>query len=450
MLAASPGAGRSPPDRRSSPPAGNSGKGASPEGKDSVRATTTTIGKGNQELRDVAQSVTVVTEKLIDDRNLDTLKDALRNTAGITFLAAEGGEEDIRLRGFSLQATGDIFLDGMRDPAFYDRDTFFLDRVEVLRGSASMLFGRGSTGGAVNMVTKAPRLITENQIDVTLGSYNYRRVVGDFNVALGDNAPAPPPWHQGRQQRRRQFARQVGRRGGLPLRHRRARRVPRRLYHLDNNNGMNYGMPYIRPSPSSPRPLVHRPLPPENYYGMASDYNAGSPGSSRSAISTASARQRAERRIRNGDYERDQRAGTVRFANAAAQPGPGGLELRPQHRDQPRHATEDPGHAQPVRAERPATRFDALGVRHEVLAGVDLADENKEVFAARSAAQGGVTLTKPTTTVGTPDDGAWIDEGSRVLRLASQYESRAFGAYAQDLIEVSPGWKLWSACATTT
>ncbi|HAU57927.1 MAG TPA: TonB-dependent siderophore receptor, partial [Comamonadaceae bacterium] len=117
-----------------------------PEGKDSVRATETTIGKGRQPLRDIPQSVTVVTERLIDDRNLDTVKEALKNTAGITFLAAEGGEEDIRLRGFALQSTGDMFIDGMRDPAFYDRDTFNLDRVELLRGSASMLFGRGSTG----------------------------------------------------------------------------------------------------------------------------------------------------------------------------------------------------------------------------------------------------------------------------------------------------------------
>jgi catecholate siderophore receptor len=97
------------------------------QGRQGVRgqATTTRIGKGTQELRDIPQSVTVVTEKLIDDRNLDTMKDALKNTAGISFLAAEGGEEDIRLRGFSLQATGDVFVDGMRDPAFYERDTFF-------------------------------------------------------------------------------------------------------------------------------------------------------------------------------------------------------------------------------------------------------------------------------------------------------------------------------------
>ena len=159
-----------------------------PEGKDAVRATSTSIGKGNQQLRDIPQSITVVTEKLVDDRNLDTLKEALHNTAGISFMAAEGGEEDIRLRGFSLAGTGDIFADGMRDPAFYDRDTFNLDRIEVLRGSASMLFGRGSTGGAVNQVNKLPRAIDQHEITTTLGSYKYARVLGDFNLHTGENA----------------------------------------------------------------------------------------------------------------------------------------------------------------------------------------------------------------------------------------------------------------------
>ena len=158
------------------------------EGKDSLRATETSIGKGKQQLRDIPQSITVVTEKQLDDRNLDTVKDALKQTAGITFQAAEGGEEDIRLRGFALSTTGDIFVDGLRDPAFYDRDTFNLDRVELLRGSASMLFGRGSTGGAVNLVNKVPRLMDENQIDMTVGSHNHRRVVGDFNQQTGESA----------------------------------------------------------------------------------------------------------------------------------------------------------------------------------------------------------------------------------------------------------------------
>ena len=164
------------------------------EGKDSVRATETGIGKGKQALRDIPQSITVVTEKLIDDRNLDTLKEALHNTAGISFLAAEGGEEDIRLRGFSLAATGDIFVDGMRDPAFYDRDTFNNDRIELLRGSASMLFGRGSTGGAVNQVSKPARAMDENSVDVTVGSHGYRlTVLSIFVIQKSPTAYARKP-----------------------------------------------------------------------------------------------------------------------------------------------------------------------------------------------------------------------------------------------------------------
>ncbi len=110
-----------------------------PSSKEQLQATSTRIGKGQQDARDLPQSLTVITERLIDDRNLDTLKDALKNSAGITFMAAEGSEEDIRLRGFPLQATGDMFADSMRDPALYERDTFFLDWLEVLRGSASLL-----------------------------------------------------------------------------------------------------------------------------------------------------------------------------------------------------------------------------------------------------------------------------------------------------------------------
>ena len=158
------------------------------EGRDSLRATRTGIARGTQDLRDIPQSVTVVTEKLMDDRNLDTLKEVLQYTAGISFLAAEGGEEDIRLRGYSLQSTGDIFVDVLRDPGFYDRDTFNFDRVEIIRGSASMLFGRGSTGGAVNQVSKVPRLMDEYQVDITVGSHNFVRVTGDFNAPVGEAA----------------------------------------------------------------------------------------------------------------------------------------------------------------------------------------------------------------------------------------------------------------------
>jgi catecholate siderophore receptor len=79
---------------------------------------------------------------------------------------------------------------------------------------------------------------------------------------------------------------------------------------------------------------------------------------------------------------------------------------------------------------------------HELQAGVDFAREKKDVFAARTATQGGVNLTKPTTTVGTPDDGAAVAEDSRVLRRSSAYTSKAAGLYLQDMVEFMPDWKL--------
>ncbi|MEO8120558.1 MAG: TonB-dependent siderophore receptor [Rhodoferax sp.] len=434
-------------------------KAETPEGKDALRATATTIGKGKQLLRDIPQSVTVVTEKLIDDRNLDTVKEALKNTSGISFLAAEGGEEDIRLRGFSLQATGDIFIDGMRDPAFYERDTFNLDRLEVLRGSASMLFGRGSTGGAVNQVSKQPRTIDENEITTTLGSHNYRRVTGDFNIQTGENAAL----------RINAMATEADNNGagssldkkGIAATYRfgigTADEFSVGLYDLQNNNGMNYGMPWIRPTATSPvsdTTLIDK-LDPSAYFGMASDYNAGS-AKHVTASHTHRFQDDSELKttIRKGRFERDQRAGTVRICQRTTNTqgvvsnpqcptttvsldtfGPNtlltrGTQLKIQDLDTLYLQSDY------------STKFKVLGLQNELLAGVDYASEKRQVYGARTAAQGGVNLTKPTTTAGTPDDGASINESSRVLYQTNQFDSTGYGLYVQDLVQVAPHWKL--------
>lgn len=87
-------------------------------------------------------------------------------------------------------------------------------------------------------------------------------------------------------------------------------------------------------------------------------------------------------------------------------------------------------------------KFQALGLKHELLAGVDYAQEKKLVYAARTAAQGGVDLTKPTTTAGTPDNGNWINEDARVFRDGNEFTAKNFGIYAQDLVQIAPMWKL--------
>src|SRR5262245_16230782 len=107
-------------------------------------------------LIDTPQTVNVFTQQLIRDQNISTLQDALRNVPGITFNAGEGGQQGDSpiIRGFV--ARGDIFRDGIRDPGWYTRDTFSADRVEVYKGPSAFAFGRGSTGGAINVVSKLP------------------------------------------------------------------------------------------------------------------------------------------------------------------------------------------------------------------------------------------------------------------------------------------------------
>ncbi|MBN8488843.1 MAG: TonB-dependent siderophore receptor [Burkholderiales bacterium] len=438
---------------------------AEPTAKDSVQATTTSIGKGTQELRDLGQSITVVTEKLIDDRNLDTLKDVLKNTAGITFLAAEGGEEDIRLRGFPLQSTGDVFVDGMRDPAFYDRDTFFLERVEVLRGSASMLFGRGSTGGAVNQVSKSPRLIDEHQVDLTVGSHGYLRGVGDFNLKMGDNAAlrlgtmVTQADNNGAGSSINKAGVAAAYRWGIGERD----EFQLSASVLDNRNGMNYGLPWIRPSASAGvEQTTLLPLSPEAYYGMSSDYNAGEATQvTLSHLHRFAPQVELNTRLRSGHFTRDQRAGAIRLCGPRIVTNPDGSVTSTPN-------PSCPDQTEPITLETfsAATRltrgnhlkiqdvdtlflqsdlsaaFQALGLRHQLTAGVDAAREKKRVYAARSTEQGGVTIDKPLTTVGTPDDGASVNESSRVLRVSSEYTSQGAGVYVQDLVQFAPAWKL--------
>ena len=140
----------------------------------SYTAPTTKVGKFKQDPRDVPQALTTITRNLLNDQDANALRDALRNAPGITFNASEGGNsgDGIMIRGFS--ASNDIYLDNFRDAAQYNRDTFAVDRLEVLRGSASMLFGRGSTGGVVSQVSKTPYNADGGEVKLSAGTHDYQ------------------------------------------------------------------------------------------------------------------------------------------------------------------------------------------------------------------------------------------------------------------------------------
>lgn len=152
------------------------------------QATKTRVGKTYQDPQDIPQAVTTVTKELMHDQQVGSLREALRNVSGLSFNAAEGGRggDNFNLRGF--YTFGDIYLDNMRDTAQYYRETFNLEQVDVLRGSAAMLFGRGQAGGVINQVTKMAELNDKNTITGSVGQYDYHQFTGDFNKRLTETA----------------------------------------------------------------------------------------------------------------------------------------------------------------------------------------------------------------------------------------------------------------------
>ncbi|WP_027796687.1 TonB-dependent receptor [Paraburkholderia acidipaludis] len=153
------------------------------------QAERSTVGaKTPTALRDIPQSVTVINKAVMQSQGATSFQDALRNAPGITIGGAEGGQigNNINLRGFTAQ--NDIYLDGFRDRNQYYRDTFDLDAIEVLYGPSSMLFGRGSTGGVVNQVSKKANLTPSAEVSTTVGTDDRYRTSVDLNHPLGDTA----------------------------------------------------------------------------------------------------------------------------------------------------------------------------------------------------------------------------------------------------------------------
>jgi catecholate siderophore receptor len=139
-------------------------------------------------LRDTPQTISVIDSATMQQQGVNTLRDALRNVAGISLAAGEGGAQgdNLTIRGFS--GRNDIFLDGMRDFGSYYRDPFNYQSVDVLQGPSSMSFGRGSTGGVVNQESKAPEAGKFVSGTLQFGSDSTRRITADVNQPIGQTS----------------------------------------------------------------------------------------------------------------------------------------------------------------------------------------------------------------------------------------------------------------------
>ncbi|MBA2706605.1 MAG: TonB-dependent siderophore receptor, partial [Gemmatimonadaceae bacterium] len=139
-------------------------------------------------MRDVPQSMTVVSKELIRDQGMQSIADVIRYIPGVTMGQGEGHRDAPTIRGNAT--TADFFVDGVRDDMQYLRDVYNLERVEALKGSNAMIFGRGGAGGAINRVSKEALWERRREVTVETGEFGRRRLSGDVEHAVSRGVAA--------------------------------------------------------------------------------------------------------------------------------------------------------------------------------------------------------------------------------------------------------------------
>lgn len=240
------------------------------EGADTggYQTSSPSYGKLTSPLVDTPHSVTEVPRQLMNDQGVATMRDALRNVPGISLAAGEGGQQgdNLSIRGFNAQ--NDFFLDDMRDFGSYYRDPFNLETIEVLKGPASVLFGRGSSGGAINQVSKQPQLAPITAGTISFGTDGTARMTADVNrpiqgidgAALRMNVMIDRNGVAGRDDaanRRFGFAPELAFGLGTPT------RLTLDYYHFQEYDTPDYGIPWLNGRPA--------PVSQHNFYGYPDD-----------------------------------------------------------------------------------------------------------------------------------------------------------------------------------
>ena len=390
--------------------------------RDTYKTVTSNIGKTKQQLRDIPQSITVVNQQLMQDQGAATLKDALRNVPGITFAAGEGGRtgDQVVIRGFS--AATDTYRDGMRDIGQYNRDAFNDDKVEVLKGASSMLFGRGSTGGVVNQVSKSPFLGSKLDGDLTIGTNDFQRVTADINQMTGDHSAVRlnlMDTHDGSDRgaarnERWGIAPSVAFGLGEPT------TVVLSYMHQEENNVPDYGVPY---NPATRQPLgVDR----SKFYGFDSDYEKTS-----ADIVTAKITHdfgdgmELSNQLRYNRFWRDVSPTAPRLASSNTS------DNAIMNRSKPLRDGVDQSWNNQTDL---TSRFATGDIRHTLLTGMELSYELSDTsrYALRN--------NPPSTTVGNPDSAAAVNL-ARYRTSNTQFQASNIGLYAMDTIELTRQWK---------
>jgi iron complex outermembrane receptor protein len=148
-----------------------------------VASRSATATKTDTPLIEVPQSISVVTRDQMDTRKIDSLHDTLQYTAGV-FAGSSGDQQfdpRFQIRGFVLEGwQGQIYLNGLPTFGFGDIEAYGLERVEVMRGPASVLYGQGEPAGTIGLVTKRPTENPVREVQVQGGSFGKKGIAFDL------------------------------------------------------------------------------------------------------------------------------------------------------------------------------------------------------------------------------------------------------------------------------
>lgn len=140
-----------------------------------------------ESVQDTAKSIQILPKDLIDDMGISTFRDLFRTQPGITLGTGEGGNafgDRIFVRGFD--ARNDVYIDGVRDPGVASREVFATQQIEILKGPSSTFGGRGTTGGAISLISKQPKAYDVTSVETTIGTQDTKRVTIDTTKIIND------------------------------------------------------------------------------------------------------------------------------------------------------------------------------------------------------------------------------------------------------------------------
>ncbi|HDR9259569.1 TPA: TonB-dependent siderophore receptor [Burkholderia vietnamiensis] len=147
--------------------------------------TSSIAGGDDRALKDIPQSIAVVSSAVMEDQHANSLDDVLGNVSGITQTNTLGGTRDAFIkRGFGSNNDGSVLVDGVRTPVLHSY-LATIDRVEVLKGPASLLYGMQDPGGVINLVTRKPEAEFGGSISASRTSHGGSSAQFDLTGPLG-------------------------------------------------------------------------------------------------------------------------------------------------------------------------------------------------------------------------------------------------------------------------